>query len=89
LQQILTQTAGFALLVMSQGGRVPVLDVPLALATQKLSSTAEGTSRIGGAPAGAPPLLPRDRGGRCDPAGDLIWLPSACGVHAMTRPERH
>jgi hypothetical protein len=41
LQQILTQTAGFALLVMSQGGRVPVLDVPLALATQKLSSTAE------------------------------------------------
>jgi hypothetical protein len=41
LQQILTQTAGFALLVMSQGGRVPVLDVPLALANQKLSSTSE------------------------------------------------
>jgi hypothetical protein len=39
LQQILRQTAGFALLVMSQGGRVPVLDVPLALASQELSST--------------------------------------------------
>jgi hypothetical protein len=41
LQQILTQTAGFALLVMSGGGRVPMLDVPLALATQELASTSE------------------------------------------------
>jgi hypothetical protein len=39
LQQILRQTAGFALLVMSQGGRVPMLDVPLALASRELSST--------------------------------------------------
>ncbi len=41
LQQILTQTAGFALLVMARGGRVPMLDVPLALATQELASTSE------------------------------------------------
>jgi hypothetical protein len=41
LQQILTQTAGFALLVMTRGGRVPMLDVPLALASQELASTSE------------------------------------------------
>src|SRR5271168_1791696 len=41
LQQILTQAAGFALLVMSSGGRVPMLDVPLVLASQELASTAE------------------------------------------------
>jgi hypothetical protein len=41
LQQILTQAAGFALLVMSSGGRVPMLDVPLVLASQQLASTAE------------------------------------------------
>jgi hypothetical protein len=41
LQQILTQTAGFALLVMSGGGRVSMLDVPLALAAQELASTSE------------------------------------------------
>src|SRR5579872_4810537 len=41
LQQILTQTAGFALLVMAHGGRVPMLDVPLALAEKELSSTAD------------------------------------------------
>ena len=39
LQQILRQTAGFALLVMNQGGRAPVLDAPLAVASQALSST--------------------------------------------------
>jgi hypothetical protein len=37
LQQILTQTAGFALLVMSKGGRVPMLDVPLVLAAEQLA----------------------------------------------------
>jgi hypothetical protein len=41
LQQILTQTAGFALLVMNKGGRVPMLDVPLALAAQQLASGSE------------------------------------------------
>jgi hypothetical protein len=41
LQRILTQTAGFALLVMTRGGRVPMLDVPLALAGQELASTSE------------------------------------------------
>jgi hypothetical protein len=41
LQQILTQTAGFALLVMTRGGRVPMLDAPLALASQELASTSE------------------------------------------------
>jgi hypothetical protein len=41
LQQILTQTAGFSLLVMSRGGRVPMLDVPLAVANRELASTSE------------------------------------------------
>jgi CubicO group peptidase (beta-lactamase class C family) len=41
LQQILTQTAGFALLVMSSGARLPMLDVPLAVAARELSSAAE------------------------------------------------
>ncbi len=41
LQQILTQTAGFALLVMTRGGRVPMLDVPLALAGRELAATSE------------------------------------------------
>jgi hypothetical protein len=41
LQQILTQTAGFALLVMTRGGRVPMLDVPLALASRELASASE------------------------------------------------
>lgn len=41
LQQILTQTAGFALLVMTRGERVLMLDVPLALASQELASTSE------------------------------------------------
>jgi hypothetical protein len=41
LQQILTQTAGFALLVMNKGGRVPMLDVPLALAAEQLALGSE------------------------------------------------
>jgi ribosomal protein L40E len=41
LRDVLTQAAGFALLVMSQGRRVPMLDVPLALASQELSAVSE------------------------------------------------
>ncbi len=41
LQQVITQTAGFALLVMARGARVPMLDIPLALASRELASTAE------------------------------------------------
>jgi hypothetical protein len=41
LRQILTQVAGFSLLVMTRGSRAPALDGPLAIAADALGSTVE------------------------------------------------
>jgi hypothetical protein len=41
LRQVLAQIAGFSLLVMSNGDRVPMLDAPLAMAREALTSVAE------------------------------------------------
>jgi hypothetical protein len=41
LGRVLTQVAGFALLVMTRGSRVPMLDGPLALAADAFRSTTE------------------------------------------------
>jgi hypothetical protein len=41
LRQVLAQIAGFSLLIMSKGDRLPMLDAPLALAREALTSVAE------------------------------------------------
>jgi hypothetical protein len=52
LRQVLTQVAGFSLLVMTRGPRVPALEGPLALAAEVFRSTIEQIRALR-VPAGA------------------------------------